>query len=180
MYVNCCDNGETMPSYYLQTLGGGSYTQDWDFTRFLPDAMVCNLGTNDFGHDSGPAWEAAFSSTYVSFVLNATARYANPKLPVFVAQGPMNNGAPLHDALQVAIKAINAAGGNAIYLDLRGPPNDGCGGRKYRVVVQTHSVFRRPPNPSFAQPTFADPGVAGHAGMYELAVPVISAAMGWA
>jgi hypothetical protein len=131
MYQNCCDNGETMPSYYLQTLGGGSYTTDWDFSRYIPDCLLINLGTNDFGHDSGPAWEAAFSSTYVSFVQNATARYKNPKLPVFVAQGPMNNGAPLHDALQVAIKAINSAGGNAIYLDLRGPPNDGCGGRKY-------------------------------------------------
>ena len=86
-------------------------------------------------------------------MLNATqTHYKTPKMPVFVAQGPMNNGAPLHDALQVAIAAINAAGGNAIYLDLRGPPNDGCGGH---------------------------PGVARHAGMAALAIPDIGAAMGW-
>ena len=130
----------------------------------------------------------------MSFVLNATqVHYKQPKMPVFVAQGPMNNGAPLHDALQVAIAAINQAGGkwvprgaarrgaarpnagakaplppqtnlrapppllplppSAIYLDLRGPPNDGCGGH---------------------------PGVAGHAGMAALAIPAIGAAMGWA
>ena len=90
----------------------------------------------------------------MSFVLNATQIiYKKPSMPVFVAQGPMNNGAPLHDALQVAIAAINAAGGNATYLDLRGPPNDGCGGH---------------------------PGVAGHAGMAALAIPAISAFMGWA
>ena len=45
MYANCCDNGETMPSYYLQTRGGNAYATDWDFTRFVPDAMIINLGT---------------------------------------------------------------------------------------------------------------------------------------
>jgi hypothetical protein len=140
MYENCCDSGETMPSYYLQTRGGSAYAADWDFTRFVPDAIIINLGelarrflasraarqcrltvallrtgTNDFGHDSGPSWEAAFSATYVSFVLNATqVHYKQPKMPVFVAQGPMNNGAPLHDALQVAIAAINQAGGKLV------------------------------------------------------------------
>ena len=155
MYVNCCDNGETMPSYYLQTRGGTAYSNDWDFSRYTPDMMIINLGeapratpppsflpshsaqprrvalltprrfsahtpgpgagTNDFGHDSGPSWEAAFSATYVSFVLNATQmHYKQPKMPVFVAQGPMNNGAPLHDALQVAIAAINQAGGKLV------------------------------------------------------------------
>lgn len=40
MYENCCDSGETMPSYYLDTLGSGAYAGDWDFARFTPDAMV--------------------------------------------------------------------------------------------------------------------------------------------
>lgn len=43
MYENCCDNGETMPSYYLQTRGGSAYATDWDFSRFVPDALVINL-----------------------------------------------------------------------------------------------------------------------------------------
>ena len=105
-----------------------------------------------FGHDAGPAWEANFTATYVQFVANATARYKAPKLPIFVAQGPMNNGAPLFNALQAAITGINAAGGNAMYLDMRGPPNDGCGGH---------------------------PGVEGHKGMAAMALPVIQKAMGW-
>jgi hypothetical protein len=67
MYENCCDNGETMPSYYLQTLGGAAqgksgrggassavsrlptpagnaYSTDWDFLRYVPDMMLINLG----------------------------------------------------------------------------------------------------------------------------------------
>ena len=177
MYENCCDSGETMPSYYLQTRGGNAYAADWDFTRFVPDAIIINLGelarrslasraarqcrltvallrtgTNDFGHDAGPAWEANFTSTYVDFVLNATRRYGEPKLPVFLGQGNMNNGAPLHDALQAAAAAINAAGGNAVYLDMRAGPTDGCGNH---------------------------PGVLGHAAMAAAAKPVIAQAMGW-
>lgn len=86
------------------------------------------------------------------FVLNATARYNKPKLPVFVAQGPMNDGQPLFNALQAAIQGINAAGGAAYYLDMRGPPNDGCGGH---------------------------PGVEGHKQMAALAQPQIAKVMGW-
>lgn len=93
MYKNCCDNGELMPAYWLQTLAGmGCSTPactgstDWDHSRYVPDMMIINLGTNDFGHDSGAAWEKEFSDTYTEFVLNATRIYQNPKLPVFVAQ----------------------------------------------------------------------------------------------
>ena len=58
--------------------------------------------------------------------MNATKVYKNPRLPVFVAQGPMNNSPQLWGALNNSINAINAAGGNAVYLDLKGPPNDGA------------------------------------------------------
>lgn len=84
--------------------------------------------------------------------MNATTRYNNPKLPIFLAQGNMNNGDPLHDALQSAITQINAAGGAAYYLDMRGPIIDGCGGH---------------------------PGKNGHAGMFQMAQPVIAKVMGW-
>lgn len=141
-----------MPSLYQQTLGSAAYVFDWDFSRWIPDMVLINLGTNDFGHDSGPAWEAAFTATYVQFVANATARYHAPKLPIFVAQGPMNCGAPLKAALEKAISGINGAGGNAHFLDVCGPPNDGCGGH---------------------------PGVRGHRGMFEMAQPQIAAVMGW-
>jgi len=152
MYQNCCDNGETMPHYYLQTLGGESYTKDWDFTRYVPDTIIINLGTNDFGHDSGPAWEKAFQDTYVDFVVNATNRYKQPKMPVFVAQGPMNCSPKLKESLDMVISRLTARGNVAVYLDVCGPPNDGCGGH---------------------------PGVLGHAAMFEKAKPQISAVMKW-
>lgn len=153
MFQNCCDSGETMPSYYLDTKGGDAYEHTWDFSKFSPDAIFINLGTNDFGHDSGPAWEANFTQTYIQFVLNATTRYNNPKLPVFVGQGPMNNGSPLYNSLQKAIQGINQAGGNAVYVDMRVPDGtDGCGGH---------------------------PGLYGHSQMALMARPIIASTMGW-
>merc|ERR1712110_821096 len=125
MFRNCCDSGEKMPAYWLQTLGGGNHTTDWDHSRFVPDMMLINLGTND----APTATDAKnFSDAYTTFVLNAMEVYKNPRLPVFVAQGPMNCEEELRIALSETILAIKAAGGNAIYLDLYGPPNDGCGG----------------------------------------------------
>ena len=45
MFRNCCDPGEKMPAYWMQTLGGGNYTRDWDHSRYIPDMMLINLGT---------------------------------------------------------------------------------------------------------------------------------------
>jgi lysophospholipase L1-like esterase len=68
MYKNCCDDGETMPSYYLQTLASKAYEYDWDFTLFKPDMLLINLGTNDMNKYSGEAWGKEFVATYVEFV----------------------------------------------------------------------------------------------------------------
>ncbi len=38
MYENCCDSGIKMPSLYLQTFGGRSYTTDYDFA-WVPGAF---------------------------------------------------------------------------------------------------------------------------------------------
>ena len=88
----------------------------------------------------------------MDFVKNATTRYGNVAMPVFLAQGNMDNGQPLYNALMVAATAINASGGNAHYLDMRAGPTDGCGGH---------------------------PGTLGHAAMAAAAKPVISQVMGW-
>jgi hypothetical protein len=64
----------------------------------------------------------------------------------------MNNSPQLERALNASIAQVNAAGGNAVYLDMKGPPNDGCGGH---------------------------PGVLGHAGMASMAIPQIADKMEW-
>ena len=46
VYANCCDNGQLMPGYFLQTFGATTNTPDWDFSRWVPDALIINLGAS--------------------------------------------------------------------------------------------------------------------------------------
>ena len=73
-------------------------------------------------------------------------------MPIFLAQGNMNNGENLRSALLAAASAINNTGGSAHYLDLRVGTTEGCGGH---------------------------PGTVGHAAMFAAAQPVIQSVMGW-
>jgi lysophospholipase L1-like esterase len=153
LFENCCDTGERMPQYFLQTLGGESYSTDWTFSNFVPSAVVINLGTNDFccGHDTGPAWEAGFSAAYVDFIANiTTSYYGNAALPVFAAVGPMSD--LYMNATLAAIATANAAGHNVHLLNLLVTPLDGCDGH---------------------------PGRVGHYNMFAAGQPQIAAVMGW-
>jgi lysophospholipase L1-like esterase len=47
----------------------------WDFSKYQPDVVVINLGTNDFGSgDPGAAYETA----YVNFIKTVRTKYATP------------------------------------------------------------------------------------------------------
>ena len=86
---------ETMPSYYAQALGAGQApgAATWDAARFVPDAVVINLGTNDVGHghDTGPAWERNFTLAYVAFLAELAKLHNRPALPIFAAIGPLTD-----------------------------------------------------------------------------------------
>ena len=41
----------------------------WDFSAWQPDAVVINLGTNDFSTEGDPS-EAVFSAAYRAFLLH--------------------------------------------------------------------------------------------------------------
>ena len=61
--------------------------------------LLINLGTNDMNHYTGTDWGDIFVKDYVDFVQTATARYAEPSMPVFIAQGNMNDSNVLQDLL---------------------------------------------------------------------------------
>eukprot|EP01044_Picomonas_judraskeda_P008238 COSAG03_NODE_929_length_5276_cov_15.813599_6_plen_540_part_00 len=157
LYVNSPTAGtnETMYSYYRSTTGAGAapYATDWELARGNPSAVVINLGTNDWGHnhDTGPAWEAAFSATLVSFMRNLTHWHQNPHLPIFAGVGPLTQRPA--KAIQVAVARFNVEGGNATFLNLdTGMGGDGC---------------------------FGHPSPSGHRAMASLATPQIARVMGW-
>ena len=87
MYHNY--EGETtdqMPVRYLRTLPDRA-TSTWDFGKFVPEAVVINLGTNDFSKgDPG----MPFQTAYLKFVTDLRGRY--PLARFFLAVGTMLSG----------------------------------------------------------------------------------------
>ncbi len=76
----------TMPERFPRTLPQRS-TSTWDFSAYVPDAVVINLGTNDFAAgDPG----TAFETTYLQFVTDLRAHY--PAARFFLAVGTMLSG----------------------------------------------------------------------------------------
>jgi lysophospholipase L1-like esterase len=59
----------------------------WDFSRFVPDAVIVNLGTNDFG--KGVPDDVSFIAAYEGFVAELRERYAHAH--IVCATGPMTS-----------------------------------------------------------------------------------------
>jgi lysophospholipase L1-like esterase len=111
------DRDELMSTVWLRTLPDDA-TSTWDFTRYVPDVVVINLGTNDFAHgDPGPD----FVPAYAALVKSVRGKYAAAK--IVCAVGPMLAPA-LHTVLaryvQSAIALVSDP--KVTFLDL--PPQN--------------------------------------------------------
>ncbi|MEI9950784.1 MAG: SGNH/GDSL hydrolase family protein [Pseudomonadota bacterium] len=97
---------DVMPDRYPRSLPERA-TSTWDFGKFVPDAVVINLGTNDFATgDPG----AAFQAAYLKFVSDLRLHY--PSARFFLALGPMLSGDSYGQA-SVYLKAVIAARASA-------------------------------------------------------------------
>ncbi|EPX62259.1 putative alpha-arabinofuranosidase II [Cystobacter fuscus DSM 2262] len=101
-------NGIGMSRQYfkLQTVEYPS-SPDWNFSQYQPDAVVINLGTNDqnFGVS-----DAAFQSTYITFLQNVRARHPNAFIFVLRTFGGFKVV-----PTQAAVNARIAAGDTKLY-----------------------------------------------------------------
>jgi hypothetical protein len=101
----------------------------WDFSQWVPDAVLINLGTNDYSTQPYPPQDV-FVSGYQKFISFIQSRYLtiNPNLQFFLACGPMI-GNPCCQYVQQVAKLEGAT-----YVDLQGIldfPNDyGCDGKR--------------------------------------------------
>jgi hypothetical protein len=147
---------ETMPTYFNKTLANSDAPPTtWNFTSWIPSAVVINLGTNDFSTQPVPSQEL-FESTYTNFISEIRSVYQQgrdglgPEL--FLVCGPMI-GDP---CCQYVSNVANAVGATYIPLQPLDCENDptfcGCNGH---------------------------PNVKGHQGMYAQAYPIIQKVMGW-
>jgi hypothetical protein len=98
----------TMPQIWPLTIPTDANSH-WDFSRWIPDAVVINLGSNDWFFGGDPS--AAFQTAYVSFLVQVRAAY--PGAYIVCAMGPMLKDPGLSQqrtAVGKVIAARNAAG----------------------------------------------------------------------
>lgn len=79
----------TTPSIYGLTLPTDPKSQ-WDFSRWKPDAVIINLGTNDFYQAKGGPDEKGWTSAYEAFIDRVRSYY--PKAYIYCATSPMMGG----------------------------------------------------------------------------------------
>jgi len=100
--ADSCTN--PLPTYYARTLPNDANSA-WDFSRFVPDAVVVNLGTNDFSTTSDPS-ETEFVSGYRAFL--EQIRLAYPNAHILCTNGPMLSGTDLTTVRSYLASAVQS------------------------------------------------------------------------
>lgn len=112
---------------------------EWDFSRFQPDFVVVNLGTNDASYCGADKEKAAeYSEEYVEFL--KTIRENNPKAHIICALGVM--GDSLFSSVKAAVESYTAETGdtNVSYLHLT-PQNGSTGyAADWHPTEATHEI----------------------------------------
>jgi len=139
----------TMPRYWGYTLATVDNSDTWNFAKWIPDAVVINLGTNDYITQPNPPQDV-FVNGYIAFVKRILTDYSTKPPQIFLVCGPMIND-PCCTYVKQAATALKAT-----YIDMQNilvNPNDiGCAGH---------------------------PNVSGHKKMANIALPVIKKVMNW-
>ena len=102
---------DAMPEIYPHTF----YLQakpEWDFSRFTPDVVCVNLGTNDFS-TTGVNVDK-FVASYVNFGTMLLKRY--PHAQLVILQGPMDTSKVLRAALDRVVNQLPAAASQRIHF----------------------------------------------------------------
>jgi lysophospholipase L1-like esterase len=143
VYRNYSDGaGDLAPVFYEDTLPDDASAPRWDFSRYVPDAVVVNLGTNDFS-PPGPD-HAAYTGAYAAFLKQIRGHY--PGAILLAVVGPMlNDSFPAgvnawttnQGDVSSVVSGLNAQGDAKVhYLALtpQSPPY----GEDYHPTLATH------------------------------------------
>jgi len=137
--ASSCTN--PMPSYYDRILPTRADSR-WDFSTWQPQAVVVNLGTNDFSTLSDPS-QQDFVAAYVALL--GRIRTAYPEAQILCTVGPLLGGTDLSAArtyIDQAVQQRNQAGDAAVttfQLAETDPANGyGCA---WHPSLRTHEVM---------------------------------------
>lgn len=137
----------TIVSLYDRVAPNASGSAKWNFSAWIPEVVVINLGTNDFNAKANPE-EAGWVAAYVKFIGEIRARY--PQAAIYCAVGPMLSNWPgdrkprttILGYLEKVVAEANAAGGPAVRLIDFGVQMQHHGiGAQWHPSVKTHAIM---------------------------------------
>jgi hypothetical protein len=130
-----------MPLYYVRTLPNRP-DSTWDFTRYQPQAVVINLGTNDMSTMIDPS-EQEFTSAYVELLTRVRTVY--PEALILCTVGPLLNGADLASArayISGAVQQRVSSGDDGVQTFELAPTNGSDGyGCDSHPSLRTHEIM---------------------------------------
>jgi len=140
---------DPFPIYYPRTLANDA-SSSWNF-NWVPDAVVINLGTNDYSTNPQPP-QNVFTNGYNNFLNFIWSKYGK-SIKLFLVCGPLI-GNPCCQYVQAIVSQHSGQGVNYVNLQniLTYPQDYGCDGH---------------------------PNVSGHAKMAANTIPIIKSVMGW-
>jgi lysophospholipase L1-like esterase len=149
---------ETVPRLYERIIPSQPEPL-WDFSRYVPDAVVINLGTNDFA--AGSVDETAFKTAYTEFITRIRGNYPNAKI-ICVVGVMLNDWFP--EGEQTWTKA--QAWVSAVVEDFNS-----------RGDSQVHYLRIDPHQPPYGEDWH--PSAATHQRMADTLAPFIRSVTGW-
>ncbi|MBS2211920.1 endoglucanase [Carboxylicivirga mesophila] len=102
----------TLPNRYHQVFDMDT-SLAWDFSQWQPDAVVINLGTNDYSTDVAPE-KSVFVQRYLRFIKQLRDCYGD--IPVFCVNGPMRDEPAYSNVKEVVEIARSVYGDKHIYF----------------------------------------------------------------
>jgi lysophospholipase L1-like esterase len=158
--------GPVVPELYERTLPDDSFAPLWDHTRYSPDVVVVNLGTNDFSPgialDQLESHRTAFRQGYIAFL--SRIRVVHPAASIIAVVGPMlNDSFPEGYAAWTSIQTEVAAA-----VEARHAAND----------IDVHYFALAPQEGPYYGEDW-HPTIATHQAMADALVPFIAGVRGW-
>jgi lysophospholipase L1-like esterase len=137
--ASSCSN--PMPTYYDRVLPARTDSQ-WRFSDWQPQAVVINLGTNDFSTVSDPS-QQEFEQAYGKLLEHIRGVY--PEALILATVGPLLNGADLTTArtyINDVVQARNQAGDAKVKSFELTPTNAADGyGCDWHPSLRTHQIM---------------------------------------
>jgi lysophospholipase L1-like esterase len=141
----------TIAEIYDRTLPSDA-SSTWDFSKAIPDAVLINLGTNDFSN--GNPDKKAWTTAYTKFVRHVRKNY--PRAMIYCASGPMVKDSwppeqkaltTLNQYLNSIVDALKESGDTNVRVIAFGAQDetDGVGkngiGSGWHPSVKTHELM---------------------------------------